>query len=85
MGEQLKNLKCIKQRIISGFFRTINNEFHGFRLSLKSSAFMTDFNRIMKKASVSHGTCPPDSPPHLHSSGGGIDDPADSLCADVLQ
>ena len=32
MGEQLKNLKCIKQRIISGFFRTINNEFHGFRL-----------------------------------------------------
>ena len=31
MGEQLKNLKCIKQRIISGFFRTINNEFHGFR------------------------------------------------------
>ena len=34
MGEQLKNLKCIKQRIISGFFRTINNEFHGFRLIL---------------------------------------------------
>ena len=32
MGEQLKNLKCIKQRIISGFFRTINNEYHGFRL-----------------------------------------------------
>ena len=32
MGEQLKNLKCIKQRIISGFFRTINNEFHGFRV-----------------------------------------------------
>ena len=31
MGEQLKNLKCIKQRIISGFFRTINNEYHGFR------------------------------------------------------
>ena len=34
MGEQLKNLKCIKQRIISGFFRTINNEFHGFRFQL---------------------------------------------------
>ena len=36
MGEQLKNLKCIKQRIISGFFRTINNEFHGFRKLLKT-------------------------------------------------
>ena len=36
MGEQLKNLKCIKQRIISGFFRTINNEFHGFRSKKKS-------------------------------------------------
>ena len=36
MGEQLKNLKCIKQRIISGFFRTINNEFHGFRCYLFS-------------------------------------------------
>ena len=35
MGEQLKNLKCIKQRIISGFFRTINNEFHGFRYNIK--------------------------------------------------
>ena len=34
MGEQLKNLKCIKQRIISGFFRTINNEFHGFRYKI---------------------------------------------------
>ena len=36
MGEQLKNLKCIKQRIISGFFRTINNEFHGFRFMIKT-------------------------------------------------
>ena len=39
MGEQLKNLKCIKQRIISGFFRTINNEFHGFRLKLAEAIY----------------------------------------------
>ena len=43
MGEQLKNLKCIKQRIISGFFRTINNEFHGFRYKYNFMRIIDDY------------------------------------------
>ena len=56
MGEQLKNLKCIKQRIISGFFRTINNEFHGFRYYL--TFFLTFYLNLKRNAGAFR------SPPH---------------------